>query len=153
MALTGGGAVYYPETGFAGADSFTYAAFDGFADSNLATVSVTVGNPATAAALDSDGDQWPDLVEYALGRTIGYHNAPPAKNMAFRDYGGVSYLTMSIPRGPAPPDAAVQVEFSTDLTHWNPGVNVTNTPFQLEVRDPSPAAGQPGSFTRVRASR
>jgi hypothetical protein len=138
---------------FEGADSFTYAAFDGFADSNLATVSVTVGNPSTAATLDSDNDQWPDLVEYALGLTVGYHNAPLGQAMAFRDYGGISYWTMSTPRGPAPNDAAVQVEFSSDLIHWAQGVTVSNTPFLLEVRDPSPAAGQAKSFTRIRASR
>jgi hypothetical protein len=153
VALSGAVATYYPEANFAGADSFTYAAFDGFADSNLASVSVTVGNPATAATLDSDGDQWADLVEYALGLTVGYPNAPLAKNMAFHEYGGVSYWTTSIARAPAPRDAAVQVEFSPDLIHWAPGVNVTNTPFLLEVRDASPAAGQPKSFTRIRASR
>jgi hypothetical protein len=153
VALTGLTATYYPETGFAGADSFTYAAFDGFADSNLATVSVTVGNPATTATLDNDGDQWPDLVEYALGLTVGYPNAPLSQKMAFRDFGGVSYWTMSMQRAPAPSDASVQVEFSTDLIHWSPGVNVANTPFLLEVRDPFPSASQPKSFTRIRASR
>jgi hypothetical protein len=73
--------------------------------------------------------------------------------MAFHDYGGVSYWTMRMQRGPAPNDASVQVDFSTDLIHWSPGVNVSNTPFMLEVRDPSPAAGQPRNFTRIRASR
>jgi hypothetical protein len=153
VALSGSTATYYPETGFAGADSFTYAAFDGFADSNLASVSVTVGDPATAATLDSDGDQWPDLVEYALGLTVGYPNAPLAENMAFRDYGGVSYWSMSMPRGPAPRDASVRVEFSPDLIQWAPGMNITSAPFLLEVRAPSPAAGQSKSFTRIRASR
>jgi hypothetical protein len=70
-----------------------------------------------------------------------------------RDFGGVSYWTMRTPRAPAPGDAAVGVEFSSDLIHWVPGVNVSNTPFLLEVRDPTPAAGQPERFTRIRASR
>jgi hypothetical protein len=153
VALSGSTATYYPETGFAGADSFTYAAFDGFADSNLSMVSVTVGNPATATTLDSDGDQWPDLVEYALGLTVGYSNAPVSQKMAFRDFGGVSYWTMSIPHGPAPHDAATVIDFSSDLIHWDPGVTITNSPFLLEARDPFPAAGQPKRFTRIRASR
>ncbi|MCU0779332.1 MAG: Ig-like domain-containing protein [Akkermansiaceae bacterium] len=135
VALSGATATYYPESHFAGADSFTFAAFDGFADSNLGLVSVTIGDPATAATLDSDGDQWPDLVEYALGLTIGYPNAPLARNMSLRDFGGVSYWTMRTPRAPAPGDAAVGVEFSSDLIHWVPGVNVAGT-FHPHPRQP-----------------
>jgi hypothetical protein len=153
VALSGSTATYYSETGFAGADSFTYAAFDGFADSNLASVSVTVGNPATAATLDSDGDQWPDLVEYALGLTIGYRNAPVSQAMDFRDLGGTRYWAMSLPRGPMPGDASTTVDFSSDLIHWEPGMTITSSPFLLEVRDPFPAASQPKRFTRIRASR
>ncbi|RPJ34941.1 MAG: hypothetical protein EHM17_04550 [Verrucomicrobiaceae bacterium] len=153
VALSGSTATYYSETGFAGADSFTYAAFDGFADSNLASVSVTVGNPATAATLDSDGDQWPDLVEYALGLTIGYRNAPVTQAMDFRDLGGTRYWAMSLPRGPMPGDASTAVDFSSDLIHWEPGMTITSSPFLLEVRDPFPAASQPKRFTRIRASR
>jgi hypothetical protein len=153
VALAGSLATYYPEAGFAGADSFTFAAFDGFADSNPALVSVTVGDPATTAVLDSDGDQWPDLAEYALGLTIGYRNPPLLRNMSFRDSGGTTYWTMSLPRAPAPGDVAVQVEFSSDLGHWVPGVKVADAPLLLEVRDPDPAAGQPQRFIRIRASR
>ncbi len=42
VALAGTVAVYFPEAGFVGADSFTFAANDGATDSNLATVSLTV---------------------------------------------------------------------------------------------------------------
>jgi hypothetical protein len=153
VGLSGNIATYFPDHGFAGADSFSYAAFDGFADSNLGMVSVTVGNPATAPTLDSDGDQWPDLVEYALGLTIGYPNAPISQKMAFRDLGGTRYWTMSIPHGPVPGDASTAVDFSSDLIHWDSGVTITNSPFLLEVRDPFPAAGQPKRFTRIHANR
>lgn len=153
VALAGGTATYHPEKNFAGADSFSYAAFDGYADSNLGMVSVTVGDPATAPTLDSDGDQWPDLVEYALGLTIGYPNAPISQKMAFRDLGGTRYWTMSIPRGPVPGDASAAVDFSSDLIHWDSGVTITNSPFLLEVRDPLPASGQPKRFTRIHANR
>lgn len=44
--LLGSRATYRPEPGFVGIDSFTFAARDGFLDSNLATVQVAVG-PAT----------------------------------------------------------------------------------------------------------
>jgi len=48
VALASTVAVYFPEAGFVGADSFTFAANDGSTDSNLATVSLTVGvSPCT----------------------------------------------------------------------------------------------------------
>lgn len=153
VGLVANVATYFPDQGFAGADSFSYAVFDGYADSNLGMVSVTVGNPANSGTLDRDGDQWPDLVEYALGLTIGYSNAPILQKMDFRDLGGTRYLTMSIPHGPVPGDVSTEIDFSSDLLHWEPGVTVTNSPFLLEVRDPNQSSGQPKRFTRIRASR
>lgn len=44
-----GSFTYTPATGFAGSDSFTYKANDGTADSNTATVSITVNNNAPSA--------------------------------------------------------------------------------------------------------
>lgn len=41
-AVTSGGVTYTPATGFIGSDTFTYTANDGAADSNVATVTVTV---------------------------------------------------------------------------------------------------------------
>ena len=38
----GNTATYMPAAGFKGNDSFTFAAFDGKIDSNLATITVTV---------------------------------------------------------------------------------------------------------------
>ena len=43
VGLSGTTATYYPFAGFSGADPFTYAASDGMTDSNLGTVTVTVG--------------------------------------------------------------------------------------------------------------
>ncbi len=42
VSLSGNVATYFPDPGFVGTDSFTYAAWDGAADSNLGTVSLTV---------------------------------------------------------------------------------------------------------------
>lgn len=42
----GGEATFWPDPGFWGTDRFTYAAWDGWTDSNLATVSLTVELPA-----------------------------------------------------------------------------------------------------------
>ncbi len=46
--LTGSVARYIPEPGFAGVDRFTFAAWDGSIDSNLGTVTITVGGAPTA---------------------------------------------------------------------------------------------------------
>ncbi len=43
VGLLGAQAKYFPAPGFVGTDTFTFAARDGFVDSNLATVQVTVG--------------------------------------------------------------------------------------------------------------
>jgi hypothetical protein len=43
VGLTGNLATYYPSSGFTGQDSFTFAAWDGSTNSNLGTVTVTVG--------------------------------------------------------------------------------------------------------------
>ena len=45
MGLAGAVATYVPYPGFAGTDHFTYAAWDGEIDSNLATGTVTVALP------------------------------------------------------------------------------------------------------------
>ncbi len=42
VGLSGSSATYYPDPGFSGADTFTYAAWDGKADSNLGQASVQV---------------------------------------------------------------------------------------------------------------
>jgi hypothetical protein len=60
--LSGTTARYVPESGFVGTDTFTVAAWDGAIDSNLATVTVTVG-PCTGRDLDGDGT--PDACDAA----------------------------------------------------------------------------------------
>jgi len=52
VSLSGTTATYLPVAGFTGIDAFTYAAWDGSIDSNLATVVVTVG-PAPGCVLTS----------------------------------------------------------------------------------------------------
>lgn len=153
VSLTGTTATYYPEQDFAGPDSFNFAAFDGFKESNLGTVSVTVGNPATTVWLDRDNDQLPDLVEYALGLSADFPTSPTARTPFLKNLGGTNYLTLSIPRSSAPADASVVVEFSSDMVTWTPGVVLTNTAFLLEVRDSDPAMSHDQRFTRIRAQR
>jgi hypothetical protein len=47
VGLSGTSARYYPAPGFTGTDTFTYAAWDGSIDSNLAAVTVRVATPPT----------------------------------------------------------------------------------------------------------
>jgi PKD repeat protein len=49
VGLSGTTATYFPYVGFSGTDTFTYAAWDNSIDSNLATVTVTVGNTASCS--------------------------------------------------------------------------------------------------------
>ena len=54
-----GSFTYTPNANFNGTDSFTYTASDGTADSNVATVTITVSavNDAPVAVDDSDDDR------------------------------------------------------------------------------------------------
>jgi hypothetical protein len=63
VALSGTTATYYPEERFAGADAFTFAANNGFNDSNLGTVTLTVN------LVDADSDGLPDWWEKKHGGT------------------------------------------------------------------------------------
>jgi hypothetical protein len=49
VGLSGGTATVHPDAGYSGADAFTYAAWDGATNSNLGTVSVSVGDAVSSA--------------------------------------------------------------------------------------------------------
>jgi hypothetical protein len=67
VGWSGATATYYPDPEFAGDDSFTYAAWDGWVDSNLATVSVTVTDPGcgTASCIFIDGFETGDVSRWS----------------------------------------------------------------------------------------
>jgi hypothetical protein len=153
VALAGAVATYFPEPGFSGPDLFTYAASDGFTDSNLGTVSVNVGDPATFATADSDGDGFSDLIEYALGLSPGAPSLTTACTPAFTSIGGQDYLTLSVPRALAPGDVTLGIEVSADLSNWQPATVTANTPWLFEARDPQPASGSGQRFIRLNATR
>ena len=62
--------VYTPQTDFTGADSFTFRVNDGKADSNVATVSITVRNGGNAAPV-ADVDAVTTAQDTALPITLG----------------------------------------------------------------------------------
>jgi hypothetical protein len=53
VALAGSAATYYPEIGYVGGDTFTYAAWDGQTNSNLGLIQVNVGSSGCSYTLDS----------------------------------------------------------------------------------------------------
>jgi hypothetical protein len=153
VALAGNLATYFPEPGYTGPDHFTYAASDGFTDSNLGTVSVNVGNPAAFANRDSDGDGLSDLIEYALGLSPDFPSVATATAPVFQDVGGQPHLALSVPRALAPNDVVLGIEVSSDMLTWLPATVTANTPWLFAARDPLPAGASPRRFIRLNATR
>ena len=52
VGLAGTAATYYPEPGYVGGDTFTFAAWDGQTNSNLGTVQINVGSSGCTYAVD-----------------------------------------------------------------------------------------------------
>ncbi len=130
VALKGTRAVYYPDPGFAGRDTFTFAASDGALDSNLARVTVTRGAEARSYGKGYPGKNgvFPVLTAGntpVLGKTVTLtltnpSGAPnPAVLLASRErsilatpYGGVLLTEPRIPAGFLLSAAGLQVPLS-----------------------------------------
>lgn len=63
VGLSGSTATYYPDTAYAGADSFTFAAWDGSTDSNLGTATVTVAGGSCSYALSASSQSFGELAQ------------------------------------------------------------------------------------------
>jgi hypothetical protein len=82
--LSGSTATYFPFSGFTGADSFTFAAWDGQLNSNLATVAMSVGQvtpPVVSSVIKASGNTFKLKVngsnfQAGLTVTIGADTAP-----------------------------------------------------------------------------
>ncbi len=153
IALSGLVATYFPDSGYQGPDSFTYLASDsgGYRDSLPALWSITVG--ATDPQRDSDGDGLPDLLEHALGSAPDFPTTNGAASPFLRDLSGQRYLSLRCNRSPSPADVNTAVEFSSDLKHWVPGTVIADTPWLLDVRDPSPTSANAQRFVRLKTNR
>lgn len=71
VGLDGSEATYFPEPGFAGEDVFTYAAWDGATQSNLARVTVSVEPLRCAGDCNEDGIVSLDEVVTGVGIALG----------------------------------------------------------------------------------
>ncbi len=71
--LAGGNVVHYePQTGYQGADAFTFLATDGTYDSNVATISITIGGPQVIYDFPLDTDPgWAVEGQWAWGDPTG----------------------------------------------------------------------------------
>ncbi len=102
---------YTPDTGYSGPDSFTFKANDGAADSNTATVSITVQSAGQPAAL-----------------------GPPDDTIRFKTYRGTFHLTwqrQSAQTGTHSSEASGTVEFGNPFeSEYGTGFGVirTNSP-------------------------
>ena len=76
VGLAGTQATYYPDRGFMGADTFTFAAWDGSTDSNLGTISVQVAAPPTPCEGDCNRSQTV-TVDELLAVVTAALDAPP----------------------------------------------------------------------------
>jgi hypothetical protein len=150
VALPGSVATYYPATGYAGPDSFTYAARDttNFVDSNLGIVSVTIG---AVAATDTDGISM--LVKYALGLTPGFPVQGGGMTVAVESTSGLNYLTLTANRSLAPSDVTLSLEVSGDLITWTQGSVITNTSTLFKAHDLVPINSASKRFIRMRVTR
>lgn len=153
VALAGAVATYFPDPDFTGPDRFTFAANDGFTDSNLGTVSVNVGSPAVFANRDRDDDGLTDLIEYALGLSPDFPTVTTATVPTYQTVSGQRYLALSVPRAFAPSDVATGIEVSSDMHTWLPATITTNTQWLLEARDPLPASVSTNRFIRLKVTR
>lgn len=63
VGLSGSTATYYPDTAFAGTDTFTFAAWDGSTDSNLGTATVAVSGGVCSYALSAASQSFGELAQ------------------------------------------------------------------------------------------
>ena len=130
VGLSGTTATYFPYAGFTGTDTFTYAAWDGSIDSNLATVTVTVAEaPSVIASV-----------------TI----AKPKLTGCLKTVGTV---TLSV----AAPAAGTVVTLTSDNLHVSVPPSVTVKSGVLSTRfnvlTSAVASAQPATIRQVRAPR
>ncbi|HKQ50221.1 MAG TPA: S8 family serine peptidase [Phycisphaerae bacterium] len=126
--LVGGGDVvrYTPASGYNGPDSFTWKANDGMSDSNIATVSITVGGPQAIHVFNMDTNPgWTTSGQWAWGQPTGggSHNFDPPSGFTGSNVYGYN-LTGDYPNSLSP------VQYLTTLAIDCSGVTQTELRFR-----------------------
>ncbi len=132
-----GGVNYVANSGFTGSDSFTYKVSDGVSDSNVVTVTLTVGGVLfstwtsqnftnqeiqaglAADLIDFDRDGLVNLIEYAIGSNPRVPNAGPVPQI-LSDTMGDRRLTFVYSRPSGLSGIVYGVEVSADMVKWDP---------------------------------
>ena len=141
--ITGLTATYFPEPGFVGADSFTFAAYDGHKNSNVGTVSVVVTQGAFSFAVLPTAPPaypaaWP--VPFGAYATITNHPGPVSFTWTFGD--GSAPSTEAFPSH----TFAAAGTYTWQLVSALDGASVTNTG-TITIDAPITLAAQAGSGT------
>ena len=156
VGLVGNQATYYPETGFAGSDAFTFAASDNWNDSNLGTVQINVtanwenygeGHPGTNGAV-------PELSlagvpSLGTGVLFRLGNTSPTSALTILLSGERPDYQPTPFGGRLLVQATGQRTFTLPPQGWNRTYHVPSNPnligrnvlFQTLVRDPAAAGG------------
>src|SRR5207248_488803 len=92
---------YTPDSNFIGTDTFQYKANDGYLDSNVATVTITVSNPASSLAISG----FPSPVASGTGGTFTV-SALDAHGNSVPGYTGTVHFTSSDSQAVLPADYA-----------------------------------------------
>jgi uncharacterized repeat protein (TIGR02543 family) len=173
LSGTAPGLTYTPNTSYSGGDSFTFTANDGNADSNTATVSITVQTPfegwtggaASSPTVDSSGDGIPDGLAWVLGASDPSSDAaallPNSDMVSDFDYFIFTYRRSDVAYNDS--DTSIEVIYSNDLSSWttavHDGTNVVITETddyygpgvdRVEVKLNWDLAADEKIFTRVR---
>ncbi len=127
VALSGRSATYLPEAGFGGTDSFTFAAWDGASDSNLATVSVSVSAAALAVSAAASPSSGQTPLEVHFSATVSGGTEPYSYDWDFGD--GSAHAVTSNPTHTYTADGtfpvSVSVRDAVDITASDSHLAVT----------------------------
>ncbi len=162
-----GGFVYTPTAGFGGADTFSYHAHDGLADSNLATVTINVLSPDDAdLALGKTVDDPTPSEGQAIVYTLQLQNDGPADATGVvasdplpagvtyvADDGGGLYEPVSgvWTVGDVPAGEGTTLHISATVDAGTAGTTLTNTAAisQSDQNDPLPGNDQASAAIQV----
>jgi hypothetical protein len=107
---------------------------------------------AGANSASPAGDGVPNLVKYALGLSPYTQVTPGQLGVAtLQEFGGLSYLNLTVDRAACPSDVSVMAETSADLQNWTvTNVTVlTNSTSQLIIMDNTPVSAGQNQFLQL----